>query len=165
MSHASPPPPFSSQDFRLALGMFATGVTVVSTRGEDGQLLGVTVSSFNSVSLSPPLVLWSLGLQSRRLPTFATCSHFAVNVLSAAQVDLARHFAQSGATWDTVPHLAGLGGAPVLADSLAVFECARRSQHTEGDHLVFIGEVQRCTRHSGTPLLYQGGQFYTETPL
>ena len=145
--------------------MFATGVTVVGMRAEDGRLLGVTVSSFNSVSLSPPLVLWSLGLQSRKLAAFRACSHFSVNVLAANQVDLARHFSVNQTPWDTVAHTVGLGGAPVLPGSLAVFECARRSQHTEGDHMVFIGEVQRCARQDGTPLLYQGGQFYTEMPL
>jgi flavin reductase (DIM6/NTAB) family NADH-FMN oxidoreductase RutF len=123
------------------------------------------VSSFNSVSLAPPLVLWSLGLQSRKLAAFRACSHFTVNVLAASQVDLAQHFARSGTTWDEVPHTVGLGGAPVLAQSLAVFECARRSQHTEGDHMVFFGEVLRCAQQDGTPLLYHGGQFYTEMPL
>ncbi len=157
----------SPQAFRQALGMFATGVTVVTARGVDGALVGLTVSSFNSVSLAPPLVLWSLGLTSSRLAALRACSHYAVNVLSAAQVDLARQFATRVPDWSQVPHRTGpQGGAPLIDGCLAHFECRNKSRYTEGDHDIFVGEVLHCEQHAGlAPLLYHAGQFYTETPL
>ena len=166
MTQDPSPPHFSSQAFRKALGMFATGVTVVTARQGDGSLVGLTVSSFNSVSLAPPLVLWSLSRSASRAPAFQACSHYAINVLSAAQVELARHFASRNPAWADVPHRLGETGAPVLSECLASFECVNRNVYTEGDHDIFVGEVLHCARHrSGNPLLYHDGQFYTEKPL
>jgi flavin reductase (DIM6/NTAB) family NADH-FMN oxidoreductase RutF len=146
--------------------MFATGVTVVTARQDDGAWVGLTVSSFNSLSLTPPLVLWSLGLQSSRLQALRDCSHYAVNVLSAQQVDLARHFATRGPDWSAVAHQPGASGAPLLDGCLAHFECRNARHFTEGDHDIFVGEVLHCARHPGrVPLLYHAGQFYTEVPL
>ena len=160
------PPPFDSQAFRQALGMFATGVTVVAARQDDGALVGLTISSFNAVSLAPPLVLWSLGLSSSRLQALRACSHYAVNVLSAAQVGLAREFATRVPDWSVAPHRLGVHGAPLLEGCLAHFECRNTKRHTEGDHDIFVGEVLHCAQHPGlAPLLYHTGQFYTETPL
>ncbi|KAF1020668.1 MAG: p-hydroxyphenylacetate 3-hydroxylase, reductase component [Paracidovorax wautersii] len=155
------------QALRAALGMFATGVTIITARDTQGVLRGFTANSFNSVSLDPPLVLWSLAKTSSSFEAFAGCGHYAVNVLSAEQLPLARRFATRGIDrWTWVEHQAGAGGSPVLAGSAAVFECAHRTVHEAGDHVIFIGEVVRCHHTPGTqPLLFHGGRFYSELPL
>jgi len=161
------PPSFSAREFRDALGMFATGVTIVTARNEDGSLVGLTASSFNSVSLDPPLVLWSLSRGASTMPTFANGAHYAINVLAADQKSLAERFATRGIDrWAGVEHHAGINGAPVLDGAAASFECFNRSRYEEGDHLIFVGEVERCSHRAGVPpLLYHGGRFYTEHPL
>ena len=161
------PPSFSTQEFRTALGMFATGVTIVTARAEDGKVIGLTANSFNSVSLSPPLVLWSLSRAAASLPVFSTGSHYAINVLAAEQRLLAERFATRGADrWSGVLFDEGAGGAPLLHDAAATFECFNRSRYEEGDHVIFVGEVERCHHRAGaSPLLFHGGQYYTEHPL
>lgn len=161
------PPSFSTREFRTALGMFATGVTVVTARGTDGQWVGLTANSFNSVSMDPPLVLWSLALASASLPVFAKGAHYAINVLASDQVALAEQFAARGIDrWAGVEHQPGISGAPLLAGAAATFECFNRSRYEEGDHVIFVGEVERCNHRAGaSPLLYHGGRFYTEHPL
>ncbi len=166
-----PPTPkstgFDSQQFRAALGMFATGVTIITARAPDGSLVGLTANSFNSVSLAPPLVLWSLARQAGSMPVFSRGSHYAINILAAEQIELARRFAMrdvdrfAGASWRE-----GAGGAPVLEGAAATFECANRSQYEEGDHVIFVGEVECCASRDGAhPLLFHGGRYYTELPL
>ncbi len=147
--------------------MFATGVTIVTARGADGTLTGLTASSFNSVSLAPPLVLWSLARRAASLQVFADGSHYAINVLAASQKPLAERFAMRGVDrWAGVEHTLGISGAPLLEGCVATFECFNRSRHEEGDHVIFVGEVERCTSQAGlAPLLYHGGRFYTEHPL
>jgi flavin reductase (DIM6/NTAB) family NADH-FMN oxidoreductase RutF len=147
--------------------MFATGVTIVTARGAGGELVGMTANSFNSVSLEPPLVLWSLAHKASSLQAFATATHYAINVLTVEQRALAERFATRGIDrWAGVAHRAGLHGAPVLEGAAAVFECANRSQYVEGDHTIFVGLVERCAHLGGAaPLLYHGGMFYTEHPL
>lgn len=161
------PPSFSAQEFRAALGMFATGVTIVTARTADGQLIGLTASSFNSVSLAPPLVLWSLARAAASLPVFSAGSHYAINVLAADQKALAERFASKGADrWRGVTFDEGAGGAPRLHGAAATFECFNRSRYEEGDHVIFVGEVERCTHRKGAaPLLFHGGRYYTEHPL
>lgn len=161
------PPEFSAREFRAALGMFATGVTIVTTRLEDGTPLGMTVNSFNSVSLNPPLVLWSLSRTASALAAFQGCSHYAVNVLGVAQQPLAERFASRVADrWVGVETVSGAGGAPLLTGAIATFECVNRSRYEEGDHVIFVGEVTRCTHlPDAAPLLFHGGRFYTEHPL
>jgi flavin reductase (DIM6/NTAB) family NADH-FMN oxidoreductase RutF len=160
-------PNFSSQDFRAALGMFATGVTIVTARAADGTLVGLTANSFNSVSLSPPLVLWSLSKAAASLPVFSDGWHYAINVLAADQKHLAERFAQRAhERWAGVPHTEGMAGAPLIEGAAASFECFNRSRYDEGDHIIFVGEVERCsTREGASPLLFHGGRFYTEHPL
>ena len=162
---AAPHP--SPQDLRAALGRFATGVTIVTTRAVDGSPVGLTVNSFNSVSLQPALVLWSLALRSNTLPVFRQAQHFAIHVLAASQRDLALRFATPGIDrWAGVEHQPSPTGVPLLAGGVARFECRQHSQHTEGDHLIFVGAVERCEhRADARPLLYHGGRFYTEHPL
>ncbi len=151
---------FSIPDFRKALGTFPTGVTIITARDSEAGLIGLTVSSFNSVSLSPPLVLWSLSLQSRSLSALQHCSHYVVNVLSQEQSALAMQFAtnQENRFSDVAFH-EGIGAAPVLANTIASFECLNRSRYAEGDHMIFVGEVERFTRSGGAPLVYHQGQF------
>jgi flavin reductase (DIM6/NTAB) family NADH-FMN oxidoreductase RutF len=158
----------SAHDFRAALGLFATGVTIVTTRAPDGAPVGLTVNSFNSVSRAPPLVLWSLGLQAGSRPVFEASPHYAIHVLAAPQRDLAQKFASRVAQrFDGVAWQPGLGGVPLIEGCAAVFECRSLRHHTEGDHLLLIGEVQRCSAApAGTaPLIFHGGRFYTELPL
>lgn len=147
--------------------MFATGVTIVTTRAADGTRVGLTANSFNSVSLSPPLVLWSLARSAASMVALSSGSHYTVNILSASQKSLAERFATKGVDrWADVAFTEGLGGAPVLVDAAASFECFNRSRYDEGDHVIFVGEVERCTHNVGaSPLLFHGGRFYTEHPL
>jgi flavin reductase (DIM6/NTAB) family NADH-FMN oxidoreductase RutF len=161
------PPSFSATEFRSALGMFATGVTIVTARTADGQVIGLTANSFNSVSLDPPLVLWSLSRAAASLPAFSTGSHYAINVLAAEQKTLAERFATRGADrFAGVSFDQGAGGAPLLHGAAATFECFNRSRYEEGDHVIFVGEVERCTWHPGaSPLLFHGGRYFTEHPL
>ncbi len=161
------PPSFSASEFRNALGMFATGVTIVTARASDGVLIGLTANSFNSVSLAPPLVLWSLSRLAGSMSAFSTGSHYAINILSADQQDLARQFATKDIDrFAGVAFSRGVGGAPILEGAVACFECFNRSQYEEGDHVIFVGEVERCTHRPGTsPLLFHGGKYYAEHPL
>ena len=147
--------------------MFATGVTIVTTRTPDGHPIGLTANSFNSVSLEPPLVLWSLSQAAASLAAFRAGSHYAINVLAADQKALAERFAAKGADrWSGVDSVPGAGGAPLIAGSAATFECFNRSRYDEGDHVIFVGEVERCTwRPGAAPLLFHGGRFFTELPL
>ena len=206
-------PSFSGPEFRAALGMFATGVTIVTARTADGRLVGLTASSFNSVSIDPPLVLWSLARAASSMPVFATGSHYAINVLAADQKELAERFARRsgngnagadgvvsgtgagnredaavrtgsspraaamGASrvtvssldtgrWSDVAFSQGVGGAPLIAGAAAHFECFNRSRYDEGDHTIFVGEVEACDHREGaSPLLFHGGRFYTEHRL
>jgi len=161
------PPSFSSQEFRTALGMFATGVTIVTARTTEGLVIGLTANSFNSVSLDPPLVLWSLAQAAASLPVFRAGSHYAINVLANDQKQLAERFALRGADrWGGVSFTDGVGGAPLLAGAAATFECFNRSRYEEGDHVIFVGEVERCAwRKGASPLLFHGGRYYTEHPF
>ncbi|MGV2291853.1 flavin reductase family protein [Trinickia sp. YCB016] len=169
MKRASPPN-FDIHAFKTALGQFATGVTVITTRAPSGQLIGITASSFNSVSLDPPLVLWSLATKSASMPVFQSNSHYVVNVLAASQLDLCRRFATvKGDRFAGVSHAAGNTGMPVLEGALAWFECHNRSRYQEGDHVIFVGEVERCGVHDNAadlkPLVFQGGEFHGLDPL
>jgi flavin reductase (DIM6/NTAB) family NADH-FMN oxidoreductase RutF len=161
------PPSFTTDEFRDALGMFATGVTIVTARAANGRLVGLTANSFNSVSLAPPLVLWSLARSAASMAALSTGSHYAVNILAADQKALAERFASKDVDrWADVAFTEGVGGAPVLAGAAASFECFNRSRYDEGDHVIFVGEVERCTHRPGaSPLLFHGGRFYTEHPL
>jgi flavin reductase (DIM6/NTAB) family NADH-FMN oxidoreductase RutF len=161
-------PSFSANDFRAALGMFATGVTIVTARGVDGEPVGLTANSFNSVSLSPPLVLWSLARSAGSMPAFEAGSHYAINILAAEQHVLAERFASKAVVdrFEGVTFQEGAGGAPLLAGSAAVFECFNRSRYEEGDHVIFVGEVERCVWRAGAqPLIFHGGRYFTELPL
>jgi flavin reductase (DIM6/NTAB) family NADH-FMN oxidoreductase RutF len=161
-------PAFSVEQFRSALGMFATGVTVVTARdATTGRRIGLTANSFNSVSLNPPLVLWSLARAAGSMPAFSRGSHYAINILAAEQRDLAERFASKlDDRFEGLLLREGSGGAPIIDGAAAVFECFNRSQYEEGDHVIFVGEVERCTRREGAlPLIFHGGRYFTELPL
>jgi len=160
-------PSFSSQEFRASLAMFATGVTIVTARTPAGVLVGLTANSFNSVSLNPPLVLWSLSQAASSMAALSTGSHYAINILAADQKELAERFASRREDrWLDVSFTEGVCGAPLLTGAAATFECFNRSRYEEGDHVIFVGEVERCGHRPGAaPLLFHGGKFYTEHPL
>ncbi len=153
--------PLDSRRFRDALGWFATGVTIITAAGEGGEPVGFTANSFSSVSLEPPLILFSLDRAAQCLPVFETAKHFAVNVLAESQQDLSNRFA--AAVEDRFRDLAftrGEGGTPLLADSLAIFECAAHAVHDGGDHRIFLGRVLRFrAKDEGDPLLYCRGRY------
>ena len=150
----------SPDELRRALGRFVTGVTIVTCRDEQGTPIGLTANSFNALSLDPPLVLWSLRQASSTISAFTSASHFAINVLAADQVDISRRFARpSSAKFDEGEWTDGQGGAPLLAGCVAVFECRRHSHHPAGDHVLFIGEVERLGGSAATPLVYHAGHY------
>lgn len=153
------------RDYRRALGGFATGICVVTARAADGHGTGLTINSFASVSLEPPLVSWCLFKHSSTRSVFDAASHFAINVLAVDQLWLSDHFAKSGgdklAGIDTKP---GLGDVPLLDGCVARFECLVRERLEGGDHLIFLGEVVRYARWKREPLLYCfGGYAYLTT--
>ena len=151
---------FDAAHFRLALSQFATGVTVITTRLADGSFRGLTASSFNSVSLSPPLVLWSLGCGANSLPIFSGNSHYVINVLGAQQASLAELFSRRTADpFQHVEYELSRTGHPILKGVSAWFECHNRSRYPEGDHVIFVGEVERCAFLDQPPLIFHGGQF------
>ena len=147
--------------------MFATGVTIVTAHTPAGALIGLTANSFNSVSINPPLVLWSLSQAAGSMAALSSGSHYAINILAADQKELAERFAsRQEDRWKDVLFTLGVSGAPLLTGAAATFECANRSRYVEGDHVIFVGEVERCSHRAGaSPLLFHGGRFYTEHPL
>lgn len=151
---------------RHALGRFATGVAVIGTRTDDGKLEGLTVNSFASVSLDPPLVLWCLQRATPSFASFAVASAFAVSVLGADQRALSQRFATAATHKFTgVPHVAGHGGVPRLADALAWFECRTERTVDGGDHVIFIGRVVRAGYRDGEPLVFSAGRYCTPAQL
>jgi flavin reductase (DIM6/NTAB) family NADH-FMN oxidoreductase RutF len=159
-------PAVSPLAFRGAMGSFATGVTIVTACDAEGRPVGLTANSFNSVSLTPPLVLWSLSSAARSMAVFGHAAHYAINVLAADQRGLAERFAGRVADrFAGVAYRSGLHGCPVIEGAAAVFECRSRSRHEEGDHVIFVGEVQRCAhRPEAQPLVYHQGAYVTGWP-
>jgi flavin reductase (DIM6/NTAB) family NADH-FMN oxidoreductase RutF len=153
---------FSPRDFRNALGCFATGITVMTTCGPDGRFVGITVNSFASVSLDPPLVSFCLDRNALSLASFLEAPHFGVNVLSEDQEALSAAFARSSAgdKFVGLPYEVGETGCPLLPDCLSHLECEREAAHLAGDHLIVIGRVVRLAQRSeGKPLLYFRGRY------
>ncbi|MEW6370037.1 MAG: flavin reductase family protein [Pseudomonadota bacterium] len=159
------PPDFDSTYFRSALSQFATGVTVVITRGADGAFHGLTVNSFSSVSLEPPLVLWSLANKARSMPAFQQCSHYIINVLAEHQVELALRFSrQVENRFEALEFETSRTGLPILDGAAAWFECQNRSRYQEGDHVIFVGQVERCQMKPSRMLGFLGGRFLAIQP-
>lgn len=153
---------FDPRHYRTALGWFATGVTIITARSSAGDLIGITANSFNTVSLDPPLVLFSLDRRAYSLPAFHQAGHFAINVLRDDQ----RHLSQIFATalidkWDNVSYELWNTGCPILTDALASFECKTQHIYDGGDHLIFVGRVDKLRYNSeGPPLLYFRGAYH-----
>jgi flavin reductase (DIM6/NTAB) family NADH-FMN oxidoreductase RutF len=157
-----PRPVLDSRVLRTALGQFATGITVVTTRADSGQLVGLTVNSFSALSLEPPLILWSLRVSSPNLAVFESAERFVVNVLAEAQVEVSRRFALPQADkFDGVPHAENAWGLPLLHGAAAWFECRTVSRQMAGDHCLFIAEVERFTLSDAAPLLFHAGGYFT----
>jgi len=164
-AHASQPT-FSERHFRDALAQFATGVTVICARDRAGRYVGFTANSFNSVSLDPPLIVWSLSEGRATLATFEAAERYTVNVLAHDQVELARRFSRPHADrFAGVPYRIGPAGAPLIEGCVAWFECRHYAQHRTGDHLLFIGEVESCERRNGVGLVFHHGRYATTSPL
>jgi len=156
---------FDPRAFRRALGNFATGVTVVTAATASGRKVGVTANSFNSVSLDPPLVLWSIDKRSNSHEVFEEASHFAVNVLAADQIDLSNNFARPKEDrFAEIEFEPGEGGAPVFADCSARFHCENYQQVDGGDHWIMIGKVVAFDDFGRSPLLYHQGAYSMVLP-
>jgi 3-hydroxy-9,10-secoandrosta-1,3,5(10)-triene-9,17-dione monooxygenase reductase component len=146
--------------FRQALGAFTTGITIVTTVDEAGADVGMTANSFNSVSLDPPMVLWSIGRSSSNFEVFTRASHFAVHVLSAEQEALATRFATRG-----IERFAGLevrrgaGNTPLLDGCAARFQCRTAFRHDSGDHVILVGEVLELDQLACEPLVFKSGRY------
>ncbi|MCE2689509.1 MAG: flavin reductase family protein [Rubrivivax sp.] len=153
-------PPIDATDLRRALGRFGTGVTIVSTLDAQGSPVGVTANSFSSVSLQPPIVLWSLRRASPSLAAFDATGRFVINVLALEQVELSRRFASAVPDKFTgVEHAPGLGGLPVVQGCAAVFECRTEQRLEVGDHILFLGRVEAYGHRLGPTLLYCQGDY------
>lgn len=146
--------------FRACLGQFATGVTVVTCRADDGHPCGITANSFSSVSLDPPLILWNIAKSSNSLQAYLDAKHFAVNVLTEAQEELAVHFARADHTlFDDVSISDSDAGVPLLPDCAAIFECSTYATYDAGDHFIILGKVERMSWQQARPLLFFRGHY------
>jgi flavin reductase (DIM6/NTAB) family NADH-FMN oxidoreductase RutF len=164
--HSTSAEGFNARELRNALGAFATGVTIITTRSRDGKPHGITVNSFSSVSLNPPLVLWSSSLYAQSLPAFQEASHFVVNILAFDQIALSNKFAtQNDDKFVDVDHIVPESGAPVLIGAAAHFECRNEFRHYGGDHIIFIGHVERFAYTNRPTLLFCRGKYMRGEPL
>lgn len=155
-------PEEQQKELRRCLGKFATGVTVVTCRGDSGDVYAMTVNSFSSVSLDPPLILWSIDKSTSALQTYLDAEYFAINILSTEQQDISQRCAESN-----YPHLEGLDieesrhGLPILSDTLACLECNLQAVHDGGDHYIVIGRVEDLRHSDRQPLLFFDGSYRT----
>jgi len=156
--HLFVPEPANIRSLRNALGSFTTGVTVVTAMGPHGPT-GMTVNSFTSVSLDPPLVLWSPAKSSARHGLFIAAHHYAIHVLGADQDHLSARFTRGGAGFEGLEWHRNEEGAPIIPRTLARFECVRSTLHDAGDHSIIIGRVLRAAHREGEPLCFSRGSF------
>jgi len=153
-------------ELRKALGTFATGVTIVTTLSKDKQLVGITANSFSSVSLDPPIVLWSLKKSSLSLEAFDHSGRFVVNVLSQTQMDLSTRFASSVSDkFSSVLYTEGIGGLPIINSCVATFQCKTYQRIEAGDHILFLGEVEAFDYHNHPSLMFCKGKYIKGTEL
>ena len=153
-------PSLEPQRLRQAFGKFATGVTIVTAADADGRAVGVTANSFSSLSLDPPLLLWSIGRNSSSYRVFQQTGHFAVHVLDQTQTALSQRFSARGVNrFEGVPIEPGPGGCPLLPDYHVRFECSVSERHEGGDHLIMVGRILNVEQRPGSPLLFYGGRF------
>lgn len=160
MTQQSAAPDFSPQEFRRALGNFATGVTIITAVGADGEKVGVTASSFNSLSMDPPLILWSSIKDKPSCAIFETATHFAVNILASDQMDISNHFARqqedkfAGVEWEP-----GIDGAPIFPNCAGRFQCETYDKLDGGDHWIFVGKVRSFDDFGRPPLCFHQGSY------
>ncbi|MET0680549.1 MAG: flavin reductase family protein [Burkholderiales bacterium] len=156
-------PPIDSAALRKAFGTYATGVVVIGARGADGMPVGMTVNSFSSVSIAPPLVSFCPGRSSFAFPVYAAMQHFSVSVLGEEHRGISDRFARASGEhkWGGVKHRLGEGGVPVLEDAVAAFECEVEARFDAGDHVIVLGRVLRF-EHNGerSPLLFHGSRYH-----
>ena len=151
---------FDSLEFRRALGAFVTGITVITLLDDDGTFQGLTVNSFNSVSLDPPLILWSLALATPDFEMFSAVQRFAVNILAQDQIAISQRFATpSSDKFAGVGVSLGLDGVPLIEGCNATLECRTEATHPGGDHIIFLGRVERFHCDEGRPLVYHQGRY------
>ncbi|WP_372886733.1 flavin reductase family protein [Shimia sp.] len=148
----------NTRDYRDALGCFATGVTIVTAPSATGGI-GMTANSFSSISLTPPLVLWSPSKTSLRYPLFRDARHFAIHVMRADQKELALEFSRRGDAFDQTRMRLGANGVPLIEDCLTRFECVTTTLHDGGDHAIIVGEVQQVTICEGAPLVFAQSRY------
>ncbi|MEP1767829.1 MAG: flavin reductase family protein [Sulfitobacter sp.] len=163
--HRFVPDPTRTTDLRRALGQFGTGVALMTVQTQAGPL-GMTANSFSSVSLDPPLVLWSVARSSKRHDAFVSATQFCIHVLSADQIDLARHFASQGHDFSPYPYDDGPNGAPTLHGCLATFHCDAYAVHPAGDHSIVLGQITTAATQTeqADGLLFKRGTFGRFTP-
>lgn len=150
------------RQLRNVLGTFTTGVTVVTTKTPDGKTYGVTANSFTSVSLDPPLVLWSQAVTSKSFDAFQSSDSFAVNILADDQIELSNHFAKShDDKFSGILHTEGFNGVPVIAGAAAHLECSKVATYPGGDHVLYVGQVERAAHSHRRPLAFSGGRYAT----
>ena len=157
--------PIDDERLRLALGHFLTGLTIVTVTNSDGLPYGLTVNSFNSVSLSPPLILWSLDRRNEHLKIFQDARGFAVNIMASTQVQLCERFANSDQErFTNCDWSYGKFGQPVLNGSLVNMECKQWAEYDGGDHCIFVGEVQSIKIGGGMPIAFYQGKISEYKP-
>jgi 3-hydroxy-9,10-secoandrosta-1,3,5(10)-triene-9,17-dione monooxygenase reductase component len=158
----APRPELDARDFRSALGCFPTGVCLITTVAPDGRRVGLTANSFSSVSLDPPMILWSLARTASSAPVFHDAEYFAINVLGKDDAALSTHFAKAGDDkFAAFPgrFAEGLQGVPVLAGAVAIFECHSRHRYYGGDHIIVIGVVERYSHVDAPALIFHRGKY------
>ena len=158
-------PAIDSAELRRCLGSFVTGVTVITVLDDDGKPIGMTANSFNSVSLDPPLIVWSLRTNARAFPVYSKAKRFIVNILSEDQVDVSNRFAKSGPDrFDGVTTTPGIDGLPLIDGCSAYLECHTEATYPGGDHLLFLGRVERIVGSARKPLAFGAGKYMVVHP-
>lgn len=148
----------NARAFRDALGRFGTGICVITALGPDGPL-GFTANSFASLSMDPPLVLWSPAKSSGRYPALVAARHYTIHVLGAAQADICARFVRGGSGFDGLAHELTGEGVPVIPGCLARFDCVQHALHDGGDHTIVVGRVIRAAVSEGAPLIFCAGRY------
>ena len=153
-------PTFDKRDLRNALGSFGTGVTVVTSGSQKTRYVGVTANSFSSVSLEPPIVLWSLGNTSPSLDVFDATGRFVINILALQQMDLSVRFSSNVSDkFEGIDFTEGIGGLPVLNECVATIECKTIQRSIVGDHVLFLGQVEKYSYERKPTLLFCQGNY------
>lgn len=158
--------PFDTREMRDVLSSFATGVTIVTTSDAQGTPVGVTASSFNSVSMEPPLILWSVAKSALSAGAFRVAGHFAVHVLAVDQVDLSNRFAKSGTDkFSGVDYATDRNRVPLLGGTASRFDCSTWQVYEGGDHWIIVGEVENIARENKDGLVFSAGTYASASPI